>query len=168
MVFIEYEFSVGKHPWPTWRIRIPMMAWVTKRKIWMVHPERLTLICKIWCLLLTRVLLDVSFTLTHHRVHKECRLPVELRVLILPMMFSPLGGPTPSAVACLMVITPVRLRKTWTWDLVLMILLRIFCDLGTMRYLTFAMRDVSVSAVQQREVHAPTAFAHLLDDPLLW
>ena len=163
MVFIEYEFSVGKHPWPTWRIRIPMMAWVTKREIWMVHPERLTLICKIWCLFLTGVL-----SLTHHQVLGECRLPIQLWVLILPMMFSPLGGPTPSAVACLMVITPVRLRKTWTWDLILMILLRNFCDLGTMSYLSFAMRDVSVGAIQQREVHAPTALAHLLDDPLLW
>lgn len=163
MVFIEYEFSIGKHPWPTWRIRIPMMTRVTKREIWMVHPERLTLICKIWCLLLTGVL-----SLTYHRVLGECRLPIELWVLILPMMFSPMDGPTPSAVACLMVITPVRLRKTWTWDLVLMILLWIFCDLGTMSYLSFAMRDVSVGAIQQREVHAPTALAHLLDDPLLW
>ena len=163
MVFIDNEFSIVKHAWPTWGIRIPMLTLETKRVFWMVTPKSLTLICKIWCLLMSGLL-----TLTHHWVLGECRLPIELWVLILPMMFSPMDGTTPSAVACLMVITPVRLRKTWTWDLVLMILLRIFRDLGTMRYLTFAMRDVSVSAVQQREVHAPTALAHLLDDPLLW
>lgn len=163
MVFIEHEFSARKHPWPTWRIRIPMMARVSKREIWMVHPERLTLICKIWCQFLTGVL-----SLTHHRVLGECRLPIELWVLILPMMFSPLGGPAPSAVACLMVIARVRLRKTWTWDRDLMVLFGICCDLGAVSNLTLAMRDFSVGAIQQRKVHAPTALAHLLDDPLLW
>ena len=162
MIFIEHEFSIVKHPWPTWGIRIPKLTLVTKGMFWMVTPESLTLICKIWCLFLSRLL-----TLTHHRVLGECRLPNKLWVFIRTMMFSSLIAPTPTAIACLRIIAPVRLRKTWTWDLVMMILLRICCDLGRVSDLTFAMRDVLVGAILQREVLAPTALANLLNDPLL-
>ena len=49
----------------------------------------------------------------------------------------------------------------------MMILLRIGSDLGAVSDLTLAMRDVLQGAILQREVLAPTALAHLLDDPLL-
>jgi len=163
MVFIENEFSIVKHAWPTWGIRIPMLTLIAKRVFWMVTAKSLTLICKIWCLLMSGLL-----TLTHHRVLGECRLSNKLWVLIETMMFSSLIAPTPRAIACLRVIAPLRLRKTWTWDLVMMILLRICSDLGAVSDLTLAMRDVLQGAILQRQVLAPTALAHLLHDPLLW
>ena len=163
MILIDNEFSIVKNAWPTCEIRIPMMTLITKGVIRIVHSERLTLICKIWCLFLSWFL-----TLTNHRVLGECRLPNKLCVLLKPMMFSSLCSPTPSPVAWLMVITPLRLRITWTWDLVMMILFGIFCDLVTVSYLTLAMRVVLVGAILQREVLAPTTtLTHLFNDPLL-